>query len=77
MVRVKMEITLPDEFLQALLQHVRDFDTTHDPERKSLVHISIGLEAPNLSAATIQSIFRNVQPPFENEWVFPSGLAEA
>jgi hypothetical protein len=77
MVRVKMEITLPDELLQALLQHVRDFDTTHDAERRNLVHIAIGLEAPNLSAATVQAIFRNVHPPFEQEWVFPSGLGEA
>jgi hypothetical protein len=73
MVRVTTETTLPDEFLQALLQHLRDFDITHDAERKHLIHISIGVEAPNLNAATIEAIFRNVQPPFENEWVFPSG----
>lgn len=70
MATIRLEIALPDELLQAFLQHLRDFDTRHDTEHKGLVHLAIGIEAPGISASTIQSIFSNIRPPFEEEWVF-------
>jgi branched-subunit amino acid aminotransferase/4-amino-4-deoxychorismate lyase len=73
---VRLEITLPDEHLQALLQHLRDFDIQHDPERRGLVHIAIGIEAANLDAATIQRIFSNIRPPFEDQFIF-QGVGKA
>lgn len=76
MATIRLEVGLPNELLQAFLQAIRDFDMHHDPERKSLIHLDIGIEAPGLDAAAIQAIFRNVRPPFENEWVFqPPGAA--
>jgi hypothetical protein len=76
MTRVTLEIKLPDELLQPLLQHVRDFDTKYDPEHESLIHLAIGVEAPEIPAATIQGIFRSIRPPFENEYVL-QGRGEA
>ena len=64
MATLRLEITLPDELLQAYLQTLRDFDTQHH------IEIAIGIEAPGLDAATVQQIFRNIRPPFENQWVF-------
>jgi hypothetical protein len=69
MATLRLEITLPDELLQAFLQHLRNFDTEHDPERRGTIHLAIGIES-KLPAATIQNIFRSIRPPFENEWVF-------
>lgn len=71
MTKVTMELIMPDELLQAFLQHMRDFDTRHDPEHKDLVKMAIGVEAPDLPAATLETIFRNVRPPFEEERVYP------
>jgi hypothetical protein len=68
--KIRLEVSLPDELLQAFLQHLRDFDTLHDPERKQLVHLAIGIEAPDLAAETIQGIFDSIRPPFEHRWVY-------
>jgi len=71
MVKIKIEMNLPDELLQPLLQHLRDFDISHDPQRTGAVHMMMGIEAPDLSAQTIEGIFHSIQPPFESESVLP------
>lgn len=77
MVKVTMEIAMPDEFLQAFLQHFRDFDLQHDPKRTGRIHINFGIEAPHLPVATMQAIFHSIRPPFDEEWTFPGGKSEA
>jgi hypothetical protein len=71
MAKVNIEVSLPDGMLQDFLQHLRDFDTQHDPLRQSLIHIAIGIEAANMTASEIEHIFKRIRPPFENQWVFP------
>lgn len=73
---LRLEITIPDEYLQALLQHLRDFDMKHDPERGGLIHLAIGIEAADLDAGTIQRIFSSIRPPFEDQFVF-QGIGKA
>jgi hypothetical protein len=77
MIRLTLEATMPDELLQAFLQHLRDFDLLHDPKREGRVHLSFGIEAPNLPADTVLAIFHSIRPPFEEEWTFPAGKSEA
>jgi hypothetical protein len=71
MARVTFEIALPDELLQAWLQHVRNFDLTYDPERVGKVHLNIGIQS-DLDAATVQQIFASIKPPFEEMFAYIS-----
>lgn len=71
MAMIRLEINLPDELIQAFLQAVRNFDIGHDPGRTGLVHIMMGIEAPTLSAQTVQAIFNSIRPPFDQEGIFP------
>jgi hypothetical protein len=77
MVKLTLEVTMPDEFLQAFLQHFRDFDIAHDPKREGRIRLQFGIEAPHLSVQTMQAIFHNIRPPFEHEWTYPGGKVEA
>ena len=71
MTRVTFEIVLPNELLQAWLQHVRNFDLMHDPERLGKVHLNIGIQS-DLDAATVQQIFASIRPPFEEAFAYIS-----
>lgn len=77
MIRMTIEATMPDELLQAFLQHIRDFDIAHDPKRVGRIHLNFGVEAPDLPVGTVQAIFHNIRPPFEEEWTFPAGKSQA
>jgi hypothetical protein len=77
MVTVTLESAMPDELLQAFLQHIRDFDIAHDPKRVGRIHMNFGIEAPHLPIQTVQAIFHSIRPPFEHEWVFPGGKSQA
>jgi hypothetical protein len=77
MTQITLEVTMPDEFLQAFLQHFRDFDLRHDPERSGRIHLSFGIEAPDIPADAIQAIFSSIRPPFELQTTYPAGKSRA
>ena len=76
MVTLTIEATIPDALLQQLLQHLRDFDLWHDPQREGRVHLEIGVEAPGLPAAAVHQVFNSIRPPFDHKIVM-QGKAEA
>lgn len=61
---VNVVIDLPDELLQEFVQHMRDFDTKHDPNHEDIVRLSIGVIGSEMTAARVEQAMRNVQPPF-------------
>ena len=76
MIRLTVEAIIPDELLQLLLQHLRNFDMYHDPERRGRVHLEIGIEAPGLPVSTVQQVFNSIRPPFDHKIVM-QGKADA
>jgi hypothetical protein len=72
MAKIILDAAVPNEMLQALLQNVRDFDLSHEG-----CHFSISIEAPDISAETMQAIFHAIRPPFETLEVYPAGKATA
>lgn len=73
---ITVEASIPDDVLREFLQHLRNFDTAHDPERTGHIHLEIGVEAPGITASTMQQIFDSIRPPFENKFVM-QGKADA
>ena len=69
--KIRIELDLPYELIQPLLQHIRDFDAQHS----EMVKVTIAAHVPNLSTAEIEAILRSIKPPFKVMASSPTGSA--
>jgi hypothetical protein len=63
--QVRLSIDLPDELLEAFLQHVRDFDARHSDH----VVLVISVDAPHVPVDQIDEILSRVKPPFLSRYM--------
>ena len=61
--KIALGITLPTELAGEFLQHIRDFDTKHDPEHKGIVHFVL-LSVSDDSVTKLEEIVNKIEPGF-------------
>ena len=61
--RITLSVELPEDLHQAFLQHLRDFDTKHDPDHKGIVTIFALSTGHKMSAEEFVRQARDITPP--------------
>ena len=65
-IKVNIEITIPQDLFQKLLQHFRDFDIAH----KNRCRFDITSTSDSMTATEVTEILGSIVPPFGYESVF-------
>ena len=66
--RVELSVTFGTKaLLREFLQHLRTFEGEHFKE----MHMTIGVEAPDLGVDEMEAILRSLDPPLPNVMTFP------
>jgi len=66
-INVSIDIEIPFELLQKLLQHLRDFDVANNDR----CHFNFHIDCSKHSVEEMQSIFRRITPNLPYEKVIP------
>lgn len=61
--KVTCVFEIPDELYQPLLQHIRDFDTKHDPDHEDKVKCYTLAEGSSMDTEEIMKAMMSISPP--------------
>jgi hypothetical protein len=70
-IKLTVEVDVPKELYRDFLQHLRDFDTAHDPNHIGRIHFEMMADCRTMTTEECRAVFASLDPPFEYETVIP------